>query len=228
MARSGGSPVRRAMLTAAHDADAVAERVGLLHRVRREHDRAVALRRAHEVPHVLPVHRVHAGGRLVEHDDLLVAARRADRVADEGARHREPPLHAAREAPRRPPRELARVHFPLPLAPVESAGAQERQRPSLAPTRESDARPRPRFDESHEAVQLRCEALAREKEELQVAYELLQGSSSREMSKMRRQCDALRKELERGSLTGGRGRGSPRTEREIERAVGGGTRTGGG
>ena len=71
----------------------VAEYVRLLHRVRGEDDGTVALGALDDVPHAAPVDRVHAGGRLVEVDDLGVG----DKRAHDG----ETPAHPARVTARR-------------------------------------------------------------------------------------------------------------------------------
>ena len=73
---------------AAHDGDDVAQGVGLLHRVRGEHDDPVLLGLLDDVPHAAPVDRVHARGGLVEVDHV--------RVGDEGAGHGEAAAHPAR------------------------------------------------------------------------------------------------------------------------------------
>ena len=62
---------------ARHDRDRISERVGLLHRVRRQHDHAPLLRLLDDVPHAAPVDRVHPRRRLVEIDHLRVGDERA-------------------------------------------------------------------------------------------------------------------------------------------------------
>mmetsp|Transcript_3358 Transcript_3358/g.5516 ORF Transcript_3358/g.5516 Transcript_3358/m.5516 type:complete len:477 (-) Transcript_3358:334-1764(-) len=71
-----------------HDADPVAERLGLLKRVGGEDEALVLLGGLHRVPQLAPRLRVEPGRWLVEQDHL--------RVADEGAGHGETALHAAR------------------------------------------------------------------------------------------------------------------------------------
>ena len=72
------------------DDEAVAELLGLVHVVGREHQRrALLLEPEQPVPQDVPRLRVEAGRRLVEQQDA--------RVVDEGARDREAALHAAGE-----------------------------------------------------------------------------------------------------------------------------------
>ena len=82
VARAVGPPeLGRAALRderAAHgDADGVAESVSLLHCVRGEHDGAARLGLLDDVPYAAPVDGVHAGGGLVQVDDVGVGDQRA-------------------------------------------------------------------------------------------------------------------------------------------------------
>ena len=78
------------MRAAVHDHEPVTELLGLVHVVRREHEGDARLLQSIEA---LPQHvarlRVETGGRLVEQQDLG--------LVDQGARDRQPALHAARQ-----------------------------------------------------------------------------------------------------------------------------------
>ena len=77
-------------LAVIHDADAVAELVGLLHVVRRQDDRlAGVVQAADDLPEADPALRVEAGGGLVEEQDR--------RVVEDRARDHQPLGEAARE-----------------------------------------------------------------------------------------------------------------------------------
>mmetsp|Transcript_6528 Transcript_6528/g.23271 ORF Transcript_6528/g.23271 Transcript_6528/m.23271 type:complete len:1459 (-) Transcript_6528:109-4485(-) len=94
-----------AQAAADHDADARAQRLALLHRVRRQHDRhALALRRhrRNQVPHEAARDGVHARRRLVEEQQR--------RIADHRDRHAQLALVAAAQRPRALVRELAQLH----------------------------------------------------------------------------------------------------------------------
>eukprot|EP00160_Parvularia_atlantis_P010483 Unigene2049_Nuclearia_a/m.6374 Unigene2049_Nuclearia_a/g.6374 ORF Unigene2049_Nuclearia_a/g.6374 Unigene2049_Nuclearia_a/m.6374 type:complete len:589 (+) Unigene2049_Nuclearia_a:424-2190(+) len=85
----GAQAAQRAL---GHDADALAQHLGLLHRVRREDDGLANTRLVDDVPDQ-PAHlRVEARRRLVQEDDLA--------VADQRNRDRQPALLATRQAAR--------------------------------------------------------------------------------------------------------------------------------
>ena len=73
-----GRRTERGELAAGDDRDAVAEVLGLVHRVGREQHRHAALAQvADELPGCGPGVRVHSRGRFVEEDDLGLADQRA-------------------------------------------------------------------------------------------------------------------------------------------------------
>ena len=90
---------------ARHDGDAVAEGIGLLHRMRREHHDAPLLGLLDDVPHATPVDRIHPGGGLVEVHDL--------RIGNQRASHREAAAHPTR------------VLFARLVAPVDQIDLRE-------------------------------------------------------------------------------------------------------
>ena len=82
--------------------------------------------------------------------------------------------------------QFDRVHYPLPLSPGEA------RRPAQAQTEGQHALP---ASSGGVASQQQQEQLLQEKGELQSAYERLQRDSSREVSRLRKQCDGLAQEL---------------------------------
>ena len=79
--------------------------------------------------------------------------------------------------------QFDRVHYPLPLSPRERRQAQSEGQHALPAS------------SGRVASQQEQEQLILERGELQSAYERLQRDSSREVSRLRKQCDGLAKEL---------------------------------
>ena len=77
--------------------------------------------------------------------------------------------------------QFDRVHYPLPLSPAAQAQAEGQH---ALPASSGGV-----------ASQQQQEQLLQEKGELQSAYERLQRDSSREVSRLRKQCDGLAQEL---------------------------------
>ena len=79
--------------------------------------------------------------------------------------------------------QFDRVHYPLPLAPATRRQAQAEGQHALPASA------------GRAASQQQQEQLRQEKEELQSAYERLQRDSSREVSRLRKECDGLARQL---------------------------------
>ena len=84
--------------------------------------------------------------------------------------------------------QFDRVHYPLPLSPAAQAQAEGQH----AQAEGQHALP---ASAGRVASQHQHEQLLQEKGELQSAYERLQRDSSREVSRLRKQCDGLAREL---------------------------------
>ena len=85
--------------------------------------------------------------------------------------------------------QFDRVHYPLPLAPATRRQAQAEGQHALPASA------------GRAASQQEQEQLRHEKEELQSAYERLQRDSSREVSRLRKECDGLARQLGEQELT---------------------------
>ena len=80
--------------------------------------------------------------------------------------------------------QFDRVHYPLPLSPVPAQAKAQAEGQHALPA-----------SAGRVASQHQHEQLLQEKGELQSAYERLQRDSSREVSRLRKQCDGLAREL---------------------------------
>lgn len=80
--------------------------------------------------------------------------------------------------------QFDRVHYPLPLSPVPAQAQAQAEGQHALPA-----------SAGRVASQHQHEQLLQEKGELQSAYERLQRDSSREVSRLRKQCDGLAREL---------------------------------